>query len=101
MSDMRRGRELYLQSCASCHGMGGRGDGLDMPLDEQGRPISVRDLVSEPIRGGDGPVELFKRIRCGVPGTPMPAQELLDEDDIWQLVYYTRHLMGRPLTSSP
>ena len=96
--DMRRGRELYVQSCASCHGAGGRGDGLDMPLDDRGRPISVRDLVSEPIRGGDGLVELFKRIRCGVPGTPMPAQELLEDDDIWQLVHYTRHLMGRPRT---
>lgn len=97
--DIRRGRELYLQSCASCHGTTGRGDGLEMPTDEQGRVISVRNLVTEKIRGGDSPVELFKRIRCGIPGTPMPAQELMETDDIWQLVSYTRHLMGRLETS--
>lgn len=100
MPDMQRGNELYLASCASCHGENGRGDGLDMPFDDLGRPISVRDLVSESIRGGPGPVELFKRIRCGMPGTPMPAQALLGNDDIWQLVYYTRFLMGQPLPSA-
>jgi mono/diheme cytochrome c family protein len=94
------GRSLYLQSCASCHGQTGRGDGLETPLDEQGRPIKVRDLVVEPIHGGADPVELFKRIRCGVPGTPMPAQSLLSDEQIWQLVYYTRDLMGDPLGSS-
>ena len=95
--DTHTGRELYRQSCASCHGPAGTGDGLDMPLDELGRPISVRDLTREPIRGGADPVELFKRIRCGVPGTPMPAQEALTDEQVWQLVYYTRFLMGKPL----
>ena len=94
------GRTLYSQSCASCHGQTGRGDGLDMPLDERGRPIKVRDLVAEPIHGGADPVELFKRIRCGVPGTPMPAQALLTDDQVWQLVFYTRDLMGSPLGQS-
>ena len=71
-----------------------------MPLDDLGRPISVRDLVSEPIQGGSDPVELFKRPRCGMPGTPMPSQSLLSDDDIWQLVYYTRFLMGQPLPTA-
>ncbi len=91
------GRQLYMQSCASCHGPTGKGDGLDMPLDELGRPIKVRDLTRERIRGGSDPVELFKRIRCGIPGTPMPAQPALTDEEVWQLVYYTRRLAGRPL----
>ncbi len=95
--DLAVGRDLYMQSCASCHGPAGRGDGLDKPLDEQGRSIKVRDLTRAPIRGGSGPIELYKRIRCGVPGTPMPAQEALTDDEAWQLVFYTRYLAGRPL----
>ncbi len=94
--DLAVGRELYTQSCASCHGAEGRGDGLDMPLDEQGRPITVRDLTRSPIRGGSGHIELFKRIRCGVPGTPMPAQEALTDEQVWQLVFFTRYLAGQP-----
>ena len=100
LPNMQQGRDLYLASCAACHGSNGRGDGLDMPLDDLGRPISVRDLVSEPIQGGSDPVELFKRLRCGMPGTPMPSQSLLSDDDIWQLVYYTRFLMGQPLPTA-
>jgi mono/diheme cytochrome c family protein len=95
--DLEVGRDLYVESCASCHGPSGRGDGLDMPLDELGRPIKVRDLTRAPIQGGSDPVELFKRIRCGVPGTPMPAQEALSHEQVWQLVYYTRYLAGAPL----
>jgi mono/diheme cytochrome c family protein len=95
--DLTRGGEIYMESCASCHGPEGRGDGLDMPLDELGRPIKVRDLTRAPIQGGSDPVELYKRIRCGLPGTPMPAQEALTDEQVWQLVYYTRFLAGRPL----
>ncbi|MCH8270044.1 MAG: cytochrome c [Planctomycetes bacterium] len=91
------GRSLYVQACASCHGPSGRGNGLNMPLDDRGRQVTVRDLTSDPIRGGASPTELFKRIRCGVPGTPMPAQPALTDDQVWQLVFYTRQLMGRPL----
>ena len=99
-SSSEAGRSLYVQACASCHGPTGRGDGLNMPLDDRGRPITVRDLMSDPIRGGAGPTELFKRIRCGVPGTPMPAQPALTDDQVWQLVFYSRQLMGRPLGQS-
>jgi mono/diheme cytochrome c family protein len=95
--DLQIGREVYMAGCASCHGPAGRGDGLEMPLDELGRPIKVRDLTRAPIQGGSDPIELFKRIRCGVPGTPMPAQEALTDEQVWQLVYYTRFLAGRPL----
>lgn len=95
--DTSIGRDLYLQTCASCHGPTGTGDGLLKPLDEQGNPIAVRNLTRDPIRGGDSPEELFKRIRSGIPGTPMPAQLGYTDDEIWQLVHYTRFLMGRPL----
>ena len=94
--DVATGRELYMQSCASCHGPDGRGDGLDKPLDERGRPITVRDLTRSPIRGGSGHIELYKRIRCGVPGTPMPAQEALTDGQVWQLVFFTQYLAGKP-----
>ena len=93
--DLDTGRELYAENCASCHGQTGSGDGLDKPLDEQGKPISVRDLTSGEFRGGTKVEEIFKRIRCGVPGTPMSAAVALTDAEVWQLVYYVRHLAGR------
>lgn len=92
--DLELGRKLYLENCAACHGPWGTGDGLDMPLDERGKPITVRDLTSGKFRGGTGEEEIFKRIRCGIPGTPMSAAAASDEE-IWQLVRYVRFLAGR------
>ena len=91
------GKTLFMESCASCHGPAGKGDGLDTPLDELGRPIKVRDLTSDAIQGGSDVFELYKRIRCGIPGTPMPAQPAMTNEQIWQLIFYTRNLMGQPL----
>lgn len=88
-------RKLYVAACASCHGPTGRGDGLDKPEDEHGNPIAVRDLTLGAFRGGTNPKELFKRIRCGIPGTPMPSQYGLTDEEIWELVYYSRFLAGQ------
>ncbi|MHC4135499.1 MAG: c-type cytochrome [Planctomycetota bacterium] len=93
--DTKSGHRLYAQSCADCHGPTGRGDGLDRPKDARGRPIEVRDLTIGQFRGGMGKAELFWRIRCGVPGTPMASQALLSDEEIWQLVYYSLYLSGR------
>ncbi len=93
-ANLELGRRLYLENCASCHGPWGRGDGLDMPVDERGKPIEVRDLTSGEFRGGTSDDEIFKRMRCGIPGTPMSAAAVSDEE-IWQLVHYVQFLAGR------
>lgn len=93
-ADLELGRTLYVENCASCHGPWGRGDGLDMPVDERGKPIKVRDLTAGEFHGGISEDEIFKRIRCGIPGTPMSAAAATDEE-IWQLVHYVQFLAGR------
>ncbi len=92
--DTERGRALYADNCSSCHGASGRGDGLDLPKDELGNPIEVRDITSGRFNGGAAPMEMFKRIRCGIPGTPMPEASALSNDEVWQLVHYVDLLAG-------
>jgi mono/diheme cytochrome c family protein len=93
-ADSKVAGKLYAENCASCHGPTGRGDGLDLPLDERGQPVEVRDLTTGVFRGGTRPSEIFKRIRCGVPGTPMPSADALDDEQVWQLVRYVDSLAG-------
>jgi cytochrome c len=94
--DATVGLTLYMANCASCHGDLGKGDGPQELVDDRGRRITARDLTSGRFRGGDEPEEVFKRIRVGIPGTPMPAQETLSDNDVWQLVHYVRTLAGLP-----
>ncbi len=89
-----RGAELYATHCASCHGPTGRGDGSEDLKDDSGRSIRARDLARGEYRGGGLDRDLFWRIRCGIPGTPMPALgiENATDEDIWRLVDYVRFL---------
>jgi len=106
-----RGRALFQDpggaNCVRCHGSLGHGDGdaalvLDpvtgesVPFrDEWGDPIRPRDLVCAPIRFGDRPENLYRRIWAGINGTPMPAHDgLLSEDETWDLVLYVLSLRG-------
>jgi len=55
-------------------------------------------------RGGRRPLDLFRRVDQGIPGTPMPAggpaspgaEGTLSEEEIWHLVDYVRSLPYEP-----
>ncbi len=83
---------IFADNCASCHGPTGRGDGPQELLDTLGNPIRARNLTTGRFHGGSEPTELFKRFRIGIPGTPMPAQEALSDDQVWQLVRFVLEL---------
>ena len=77
-SAIEEGRQLFLKSCAGCHGPtgeGGRGPNL-----ATGRQIR---------RANDR--QLFASIKNGVAGTDMPPTPV-DEDGVWRLVAYVRSL---------
>ena len=63
------------------------------------RPILPRNLTSGVFRGGAEPVDIYRRIRHGIEGTPMPAANLsvLNSDDLWDLVNFvlSRSKWGR------
>ena len=89
-----RGKELYEESCAHCHGIEGRGDGsaaenlLPRPRDFTGGVYKIRSTES-----GQLPTDqdLFDIITKGMPGSSMPEWEsALSANDRWELVAYIK-----------
>jgi putative copper resistance protein D len=83
-ASVARGQELYMQSCAMCHGFQGRGDG-PMARTIVPRPSDFRIHMAE----GHTPEQLFDWVSNGVPDTAMPgyANEFSVEDR-WHMINF-------------
>jgi copper transport protein len=85
-----RGRTIYLQSCAACHGITGKGDGAAAAAIRPPLP----DLNAHVPLHPDG--ELWWFITNGIAGRPMPAwREVLTDDERWDVVNYLRAAFGK------
>ena len=89
-----RGKVVYEESCAHCHGTEGRGDGsaaenlLPRPRDFTRGLYKIRSTES-----GELPTDqdLYDIITEGMPGSSMPGWETsLSADDRWELVAYIK-----------
>ena len=83
------GQAVYLNNCARCHGVSGKGDGPNGLLLNP-RPA---DLTKHGVPGVHTDAQLFDWITNGLPGTRMPAwKDKLSDTDRWNLVNYMRFL---------
>lgn len=80
----RRGRALFVEHCALCHGE--RADGRGQRREGFARP--PRDFTDVAWRAATSPGRVFAAIREGVHGTAMPAWRVFDDDETWDLVAY-------------
>jgi len=88
-----RGRRLYLEGCASCHGADGRPVESAVKYDEQGYPVPPRSFVDGIFKGGSEGYQLYARVMKGLRGTPMPSYEgTMSGDEAWDLVHYVQSL---------
>jgi len=112
---IEKGRKFFLSlipnkktECVECHGKLGRGDGPNTekywPIpkstperkyevaglhDEWGFPQSPRNLTRGIYRGGRRPIDIFRRVHEGIPGTQMAGfATVLTHEEIWDLVNY-------------
>ncbi len=89
-----RGREIFAQACASCHGPQGRGDGQQVMMDNSGFPIKPRDLTAGVFKGSSESKDLYYRIIAGLPGSPMPSYAgVYPDDQVWDLIHYVQSLV--------
>jgi cytochrome c oxidase cbb3-type subunit 2 len=99
---LEEGRRLYQEmECWKCHGQTGRGDGASAPEqeDDGGHPIRPADLTQPWLYNGGGTVEdIYRRLRTGLDGTPMPsygdliAAEVITDEQLWRIAQYVRSL---------
>lgn len=90
---LKRGQEIFLASCAGCHGPQGKGDGKQEMKDNLGYPVRPRDLTAGIFKGAGTSDELYKRMVAGIPGSPMPSYTgTFTEEQIWQLIHFTQSL---------
>jgi mono/diheme cytochrome c family protein len=90
---VERGKKAFLtKGCSKCHGEDGRGQTAEnRGNDAWGFPTRAADLTSGMLRGGNRPLDVYRRIYDGVNGTPMPsfANALKEEPEtVWDLVAY-------------
>jgi DMSO reductase family type II enzyme heme b subunit len=99
---LKQGRLFYDSiGCRKCHGDQGHGDGPSAPTlkDDAGFPIYAADLhQSWRFRGGATAADIYRRLRTGLDGTPMPSfsdlidQKFLTDQQLWRLAQYVRSL---------
>jgi len=88
-----RGRRVYLEACASCHGVDGHPVPEAVKFDSEGYPVPPRSFVNGIFKGGSEGAQLYARVVKGMKGTPMPAFEgAYDDDAIWDLIHYVQSL---------
>ena len=89
-----RGRQIFVQACASCHGPQGRGDGQQVMADNAGYPIKPRDLTAGVFKGSSESNDLYYRIVAGLPGSPMPSYaDVYTDEQLWDLIHYVQSLV--------
>ncbi len=96
--EVKEGRAVFVRNCAGCHGPEGRGDGPALAFLE----TEPRDLTSGVYKWKSTPVgelpsdeDIERILRHGVPGTAMPAWNLMPEPERASLVKYMKALAPR------
>lgn len=79
LSNVEKGKELYLKNCKSCHGDVGKNNGLPLVPPPP-------DVASENMQA-NSQAELYYKITYGRGGMPQ-FETTLSEDDRWRLVNY-------------
>jgi mono/diheme cytochrome c family protein len=93
-----RGKLVFLQNCAHCHGLAGDGKGWD-GLYLNPKPANFH---SQDVSGlSDG--EFYAKVSFGIQNSAMPTWgEWLSEDQRWDAIYFLSQsfIVGKPVTKS-
>ncbi len=88
--DLAGSGRMYIDNCAACHGLEGRGDGaLAAGLDP--RPSDFHERARQEQRSV---YALYNTITLGVEGTAMQTYHQLKDDQRWALAFYVSNFLA-------
>ncbi|MDQ7917193.1 FTR1 family protein [Mesonia sp. MT50] len=87
--DVKVGKSLFQQNCASCHGANGNGQG-ELAKGLEPAPTNFYDAE---LMGQVSPFQAYNTVKLGVQGTSMQAfSESFNEQELWALAFYVKSL---------
>ncbi len=96
---IERGRKIFADACAECHGNSGRGDATKKLRDDWGARTWPRDLTKGwTFRAGNRPEDIYTRVTAGIAGTQMPSfadpasKKVMTEGQMWDVANYAASL---------
>ncbi len=96
---LANGQLLYTSTCTRCHGGAGRGDGPVAVAGHFDPPPA--DLTDSAVLATVTPLDLYRKISLGVPGTRMrPFGEALSREERWDVVAYVLSLSDSAVRGS-
>ena len=99
---LAKGKSLYREHCANCHGIEGDGQGpLAADLSTKPQNFTKGEYKFRSTMSGELPTDddLFRTISVGVPGTAMESYQDLSQQNRMALVAYLKSLSPRFLKS--
>jgi len=85
-----KGKALFAQNCATCHGDKGEGDG---PAGAALDPKPRNQTAPKEYKYGYGELGIFRTVKYGTKGTGMaPWQGRMTDDEVWDVVNYVRFI---------
>jgi mono/diheme cytochrome c family protein len=94
----KEGQEHFGHHCQICHGMDGQNTGVPF-ADKMSPPVA--DLATKDVQDyTDG--QLHWIVENGIAPSGMPAWKgILDDDEMWKIVHYIRHLPAKGSLGTP
>jgi len=94
-ASVRRGYQVFTgqdAGCISCHQDFGRQ--ARYRYDDWGTLVKPNNLTNGIYRGGRRPIDMYYRLRCGIPGANMPKidSKNFPDADVWALINFLRAL---------
>lgn len=102
---IERGKKLFLDRCAECHGDTGKGVATKKLKDDLGFRTWPRDFSKAwTFRGSNDPKDIFARVSVGIPGTQMPSfadpgsKKKMTDEERWDVSNYVASLADETTT---